>query len=1224
MKAVSDLAKELGITQAALRRVAVRLGLIAEGDKPQYFTPDQTKTIEKCRPRTFGHWAEQLGVERADFKTMAKPGTSLKAESVTGALSEEDLRELVRNPYKPARDLAGELTDPNLPYNVLTELIYEMRLRHVETGKLISAGDHQLSYEQVRDVRNSKDALAELEVDRPRELFAAARRLGIAVPAGLLDDDQRTRLIVEYRGWAETPGGDPNKPPTVAVFGAGIAGLTAAHELADRGFDVTVYERELDERQDQRLGGPMRNLTVPRPPVMLGGLAASQYATRDGSRHRPFINRNGVVSSSITRRSGEDFPGEHGFRFFPAYYMHLWDMMQRIPIYEARVVPIGLPEMERIAGVLDSERVEELIESRAQALVDLYRFEDLFNQIERDDEQVAEDDSLRERIGAFLFAEGRERRNGRAKRLRALADDILTGEAHEIVQNWIREARPSHEDDAGPRNDDGAGEVEGPEVANADIRWVPTHRTVFDNVSRIITQASTTTDGRPTVIFPREAPRTFAEMIGAVSQFRDLGFSPQDLKTFTTRLARYLVTSPLRRSLELENVSAYDFFTGRDEKTGHLAYQYTATFDRYLKDLPKVLAAFDCEWGDARTNIDTLLQLQLMIDRRDNKADGVLNGPTTTAWFDHWFQHLSRMQVDFVPARLEMLDMVQVGDEEPELAVHVADPDGSHTRPVSADYVVVATDAFTAERATERLRTRGVAGTVLELEGFTSTHPPDEPPRKEVGPVSETHLGHLRSLSLEELREESREAFGAVDWSKTRFELIEDLRSTRYGRRTGFGLRQMGRRKWDRFQTLAGIQYFFDTEFQLARGHVYYSGSDWALSSINQAGLWEDRPILAEDGFVSILSVDIGDWNTPSTHRDLVDDDHPHGRAAWECTVDEIAREVWRQIGSALSNDRERQGVQSFPEPVSYSIDRYLELEEPPEHPPSDWSPRVVANHAPYLVPIVGDWTNRPGGYPWDPHGTSVAYVREEPEREIHKQRHVWMADHGGYEVHCDSLVFAGTWTKTFTRMTTMEAACESGRHAVNAILDHWIQVRMGERGQKDTRRPETVGLDWRWPFGFVDQEGSLPVRQPTPAGDYCFIFDIENREPADFRPTRVVDERYADRGLPHPWDAQGTDSIIAAMNQGAIPLDPTMPTDPFSPAYLRWLLQHLKNWRIMFEALDKITDPSTGQDIDLKDPLGAKSVHTAPPGWEAISPSTEGRQFRLDDEPKKTDKTES
>ncbi|HWM10923.1 MAG TPA: FAD-dependent oxidoreductase [Solirubrobacteraceae bacterium] len=77
----------------------------------------------------------------------------------------------------------------------------------------------------------------------------------------------------------------------VAVLGGGVAGLTAAHELAERGFEVVVLEaRDLP-------GGKARSLPVPGSGT--GGRA--------------------------------DLPAEHGFRFFPGFYQHLPDTMGRIP-----------------------------------------------------------------------------------------------------------------------------------------------------------------------------------------------------------------------------------------------------------------------------------------------------------------------------------------------------------------------------------------------------------------------------------------------------------------------------------------------------------------------------------------------------------------------------------------------------------------------------------------------------------------------------------------------------------------------------------------------------------------------------------------------------------------------------------------------------------------------------------------------------------------------------
>lgn len=76
----------------------------------------------------------------------------------------------------------------------------------------------------------------------------------------------------------------------VAVLGGGMAGLAAAHELVERGYKVTVYERNA-------LGGKARSIPV----------------------------------AGTARGGRKDLPGEHGFRFFPGFYHHVPDTMRRIP-----------------------------------------------------------------------------------------------------------------------------------------------------------------------------------------------------------------------------------------------------------------------------------------------------------------------------------------------------------------------------------------------------------------------------------------------------------------------------------------------------------------------------------------------------------------------------------------------------------------------------------------------------------------------------------------------------------------------------------------------------------------------------------------------------------------------------------------------------------------------------------------------------------------------------
>lgn len=79
---------------------------------------------------------------------------------------------------------------------------------------------------------------------------------------------------------------------SVAIFGGGVAGLSAAHELIRLGYRVDVYERS----------------------ATLGGKAQSQSVagTAAGSRL--------------------DLPGEHGFRFYPSFYRYLILTMSEIPL----------------------------------------------------------------------------------------------------------------------------------------------------------------------------------------------------------------------------------------------------------------------------------------------------------------------------------------------------------------------------------------------------------------------------------------------------------------------------------------------------------------------------------------------------------------------------------------------------------------------------------------------------------------------------------------------------------------------------------------------------------------------------------------------------------------------------------------------------------------------------------------------------------------------------
>ncbi len=99
----------------------------------------------------------------------------------------------------------------------------------------------------------------------------------------------------------------------VVVLGGGVAGMSAAQELGERGFEVVVLERR----------------------GVAGGKARSIDVTKD---------RLGANPAPPHARHGEPpwIPGEHGFRFFPGFYKHVIDSMGRIPAGDGRSVEDNL------------------------------------------------------------------------------------------------------------------------------------------------------------------------------------------------------------------------------------------------------------------------------------------------------------------------------------------------------------------------------------------------------------------------------------------------------------------------------------------------------------------------------------------------------------------------------------------------------------------------------------------------------------------------------------------------------------------------------------------------------------------------------------------------------------------------------------------------------------------------------------------------------------------
>jgi hypothetical protein len=872
----------------------------------------------------------------------------------------------------------------------------------------------------------------------------------------------------------------------VTVLGAGITGLTVAHELVTRGFRVQVIERahgspadirDHDTRDhDTGMGRFHRGLTTPD----VGGIARTQWGTQPrGPAAAPSLGgttRTGSTGASTPYEPAElaSLRSVHGDA---VWFGHDKGGPRRMGNYHAFGVTWTGDRIDDFAAELHAwlrERGSTGSVAGVQLVVVVYDGEGS-EHVERAYERLRE-------LLRVLEPSHPDTRDEAVKELCATLDrlQVLPTARIDVAES----ERPESHVGLFVRVHDDLGLIAGEHGFRffpgfyRHLRDTLVRTPIFDPVTRTFTSRTAHDNLQEVewqVVADPERPykaalsrKPFVSIGGLIEQYRairrDLGYRPIDLLRFSLRVLRYMTSSTRRREAYYEKMSWWTFLSKPhlDQPGPEPLLEYDERFAEALRHAPKALVAMSSEYADARTQGN--LNVQLLMDQFEwrGQSDSTLAGPTSTSWFTHWRKFLEEQGVRFFLGEVTEIAVEGADATTQRANVKIVFPHGTPaeyldgeaarkevrigTHYIDAHYIVSALDVVGLARVTRGLRSSPGAGV----------------------------LGDLHEL---------------VGDDRGRDRDLEDITKIgRGGPDDGLG---------DRFQTLTGIQLYYQRHVSFANGHIYFASSPWGLSALSQIQFWGPFGSGHRGRLTGNLSVDIGSWRSHGSDRD------PNG-----LDRDAIAAEVQRQIHD--STKPPRGGTRVPPRASLYHLDDFIGF-APAEM--EDGSSRIVPrrNHAPFLINVVGDWERRPRGTPWTPNDLSS---RDREPGSGTLDGTLWTPERGGYVVHYGNLVIAGPHMRTFTRMATMEAANESARHAVNAILDHatWTEGR---------RRPEpaTQVTD------FLERDRGLTARRPTqtpsinvnkrttPFGDYCDIFDPELFEFEDLQFLRSIDSHLMDAG---------------------------------------------------------------------------------------------------------------
>lgn len=715
------------------------------------------------------------------------------------------------------------------------------------------------------------------------------------------------------------------KTRSATVFGAGVAGLTAAHELVERGFKVEVIDPDIQEH--------VHCFTLDRG---IGGMARSQWACRLDADLPRDVSPEGIERlTNGTELLLDDVLVYDEATWTPADILYAEDVFVRAAALIQRLTENGTKPSN--ASKLYVGLVTKDVATFQPA-----------------------NDPRKKHIEGRLAARGVP--TPALKHIRYIGlepEDIHAHEQPTPKCTWAFFYLPDAQ--VFP--------------AEHGFRFFPSfYRHVFDSLNRIpirnpykherthatVRENLLTSEAlgfsrkgsTRAFLIPRRPITSLEEGRGYFEKIlREMGYELSDIKRFALRLVEYMTSCSERREREYEHVTWANFVERE---------KYSKISQEHLEYGPEMAAALRGSESDTRTQGNIFLQLhmdQVKIDA-NRPPDCTLNGPTSSAWLNHWQDYLLSQGVTFKRGTL-----VDVDKHLTPIVVRTPHPDrwkdGANPQPSYPDEVRVATADGYIVLALSLPGAAAVSARILA----------NAPPNK-IPPDN--------------------------DFKRT-IAFAQDLSDANMQRPAPVGP----------LQHLSGIQYYFDVPISFWRGHTLYLDSEWGLTSIAQPQFWA-RPRDASDNYRGILSVDIGTWDRAYIK--------PDGTSilAWNCDAHTIADISWKQIEDHHDDAfRERYGRdRKVPTPTFYAIDANIVFDSPKK------------DKTPFLVNRVGAFPKRPGRLIND----QIVPPGAKPETS---------KEAAFFDVYADRYVMVGAFTKTYTRLTSMEAANESARHGVNAILRH-------------------------------------------------------------------------------------------------------------------------------------------------------------------------------------------